>query len=99
MSENPAPLQEDFPALYKVLGHPKMPDMHFDQLEPLLTMAVLIQENLGALEEYGRAERDAGKIDEIARELQDLRARVKGTLAFVNAGDKMHRCAGVKMHQ
>ena len=82
MSENPVPLQEDFPALYKVLGQPKMPDMHFDQLEPLLTMAVLIQENHGALKEYGRTELDAEKLYEIARELLDVRARVTATLAF-----------------
>ena len=82
MSEIPGPLQEDFPALYKVLGQPKMPDMHFDQLEPLLTMAVLIQENHGALKEYGRTELDAEKLYEIARELLDVRARVTATLAF-----------------
>jgi hypothetical protein len=97
MSENPAPLQEDFPALYQVLGHLKMPDIHFEKLEHLLTMVMLVHKNIDALKEYGRAERDDKKLQKITRELLDVRARVRVVMApFQKAISKIPLRAGPK---
>jgi len=74
-----------------------MPVIHFEKLEHLLKMVMLVHENIDALKEYGWAERDDKKLQKITRELLDVRARVRVVMApFQKAISKIPLRAGPK---